>query len=249
MKSYLKERKHIAITSIEGNTGQLEQMGVKSNPRKWSDEEVESLKQSLTDSRWMMEIKPLIVYPYGDKYVVIGGNMRLHCAQQLGIEELDCVVLKDETPSDCLNELIIKDNTTHGEWDWDALQRDWNDLPLGDWGLGDLSDEGTEERSVKETERLSSLEYHTMYYEPVEQPNVDLRKCVDMSKYEKKIAVIENSTLSQEQKETMKLFAYRFMKIDFEMVANYYAFKATEEEREVMERLRLVLIDNGGGLR
>ena len=35
------------------------------------------------------------------------------------------------------------------------------------------------------------------------------------------------------------------MQIDFESVANYYYFNANEEEKKAMERLRLVLTDNG----
>lgn len=49
--------------------------------------------------------------------------------------------------------------------------------------------------------------------------------------------------LSAEQKSVLKLFAYRFIKIDFESVANYYAFNATPQEQEAIERLRLVLVD------
>ena len=51
--------------------------------------------------------------------------------------------------------------------------------------------------------------------------------------------------LTDKQREVLKLFAYRFIKIDFESVANYYAFNATEEEKKAIERLRLVLVDNG----
>ena len=41
----------------------------------------------------------------------------------------------------------------------------------------------------------------------------------------------------------MKLLAYRFIKIDFESIANYYAFNASDEEKKVIERLRCVLVD------
>ena len=46
-------------------------------------------------------------------------------------------------------------------------------------------------------------------------------------------------------KTVLKWFAYRFIKIDFESVANYYAFNASESEQKIMERLRLVLVDGG----
>lgn len=45
----------------------------------------------------------------------------------------------------------------------------------------------------------------------------------------------------------LKWFAYRFIKIDFETVANYYFECESEEEKKVIERLRLVLTDNGVG--
>lgn len=43
----------------------------------------------------------------------------------------------------------------------------------------------------------------------------------------------------------MRLFAYRFLKIDFEAVADYYAHQASEEERRILSRLRTVLLDAG----
>lgn len=55
--------------------------------------------------------------------------------------------------------------------------------------------------------------------------------------------VINESNLSDEMKAVMQLLAYRFIKIDFENVANYYAFNASEEEKRIIERLRCVLVD------
>ena len=60
-----------------------------------------------------------------------------------------------------------------------------------------------------------------------------------------KVAALDEYELTEEQKGVLKLFAYRFIKIDFERVANYYAFNATDEEKKAIERLRLVLVDNG----
>lgn len=51
--------------------------------------------------------------------------------------------------------------------------------------------------------------------------------------------------LPDETKSILRVFAYRFIKIDFESIANYYAFKATENEKKAIERLRLVLVDGG----
>lgn len=141
---------------------------------------------------------------------------------------------------------IIKDNVPFGEWDWELLEADW-DLPmLEEWGLTRETLEDVEEQArMTATERLSELEFTGMYYEPQEVPNLKLEECIDDEKFGEKIKVIEESQLSDEQKQVMKWFAYRFLKINFEAVANYYAFCATEEEKRVMERLRMVLVDGG----
>lgn len=87
------------------------------------------------------------------------------------------------------------------------------------------------------------MKFTDCYYTPVDIPNVTLSDCVNLDLYKKKVEVIESSELPSDVKQTMKMFAYRFIKIDFESVANYYAFKATDEEKRVIERLRCVLVD------
>jgi len=133
-------------------------------------------------------------------------------------------------------EFIIKDNAHWGsEWDFDLLE-EWK-VDLEDWGI--------ETEDTRETAKLSELKFESIYYTPVEIPNISLKDCINTDKFDAKIKIIEDSDLSDEQKEIMKLFAYRFIKIDFESVANYYYFNANDEEKKVMERLRLVLCDSG----
>ena len=84
-----------------------------------------------------------------------------------------------------------------------------------------------------------------MYYEPEKKPNIKLKDCINTDKFDLKIQALNEYNLTEEQKETLRLFAYRFIKIDFESVANYYYFNASEDEQKAMERLRLVLTDNG----
>ena len=89
------------------------------------------------------------------------------------------------------------------------------------------------------------MKFESIYYEPEEIPNINLSDCIDTEKFDAKIEAIENSDISDEKKNVLKMFAYRFIKIDFENVANYYFFNADEEEQKIMERLRLVLCDAG----
>lgn len=103
----------------------------------------------------------------------------------------------------------------------------------------------TSGKKLSQTAVLSGLNYEPLYYEPKEIPNFKLVDCLDFSKFNAKVKALDEYDLTEEQKNVLKFFAYRFIKIDFEAVANYYSFCATEEEQKAIERLRLVLVDNG----
>lgn len=144
-------------------------------------------------------------------------------------------------------QFIIKDNNSFGEWDFAQLQENWDTSSLAEWGLDFPDDWKPKKGNVKisETEKLSEVEYEGIYYIPKNAPKLKLKDCINLEKFNAKVKALDGYNLTPKQKETLKLFAYRFIKIDFEAVANYYAYNATEEEKKAMERLRLVLIDNG----
>lgn len=160
----------------------------------------------------------------------------------------------DLTEDEC-KQFMIKDNVSVGDWDWAQLDS-WDTEQLKTWGLdtelpdfGNSGDENwgganpTQKRTITETEKLSEVKFVDAYYQPKEQPDITLRECIDTELFEKKIAFVNSLSLSDEMKEVMRLLAYRFIRIDFESVANYYAFNATEEEKRAIERLRCVLVD------
>lgn len=157
------------------------------------------------------------------------------------------IVKASELSDEEKRQFVIKDNVGFGDWDIEALEKDWEMSLLEEWGLDDLEELFADAETPEETEtaKLSDLVFTGMYYEPEEEPYLKLEQCVDREKFDAKIKVIEESRLSDKQKEVMKLFAYRFLKINFEGVANYYAFNASEEEKRVIERLRMVLVDGG----
>jgi site-specific DNA-methyltransferase (adenine-specific) len=68
------------------------------------------------------------------KYVVLGGNMRLKAAQEVGLKELPIVLANDWTQEQ-RDEFLIKDNVGFGEWDWDQLANEWDAGKLDEWGL------------------------------------------------------------------------------------------------------------------
>jgi ParB-like chromosome segregation protein Spo0J len=116
-----------------GNTGQIE--GLPKNPRIIRDEKFAKLKKSIEDDPEMLELRELLVYPHGDRYVVIGGNMRLRAMIECGHREAPCKVLDKSTPVAKLRAYATKDNVPFGEFDWDALANEWDAAELSDWGL------------------------------------------------------------------------------------------------------------------
>lgn len=131
---------NIKVTKLAANTGQV--AGLPTNPRQWTAKDVERLARSLDETPELFDARPCLVYPYGDRFVVLGGNMRLAAAKHNGAKEVPCIVFPADTPADKLREIVVKDNGAFGAWDFDALANEWDDLPLVDWGVPVWEDSG-----------------------------------------------------------------------------------------------------------
>lgn len=115
------------------NTGQIP--GLPANPRYMIESDGENLEKSINEDPEFLHVRPLIVVPYAGKYVVIGGNMRLQKCIALGIKQVPCFIINQNTPVEKLKRLLIKDNANYGKWDWDMIANEWDDEPLTDWGV------------------------------------------------------------------------------------------------------------------
>lgn len=103
------------------------------NPRKITQEQLETLKQSIERNKDYFEARPLILSNRTGELVVIAGNQRYEACKQLGIEECPTVLLEGLT-EEREKEIIIRDNVSNGEWDEELLQ-EWNPEDLEDWGV------------------------------------------------------------------------------------------------------------------
>lgn len=127
------ETKRIKLTDLVLNEGQV--AGLPTNPRSWTKKELDKLKKSLQETPELLEARGILVYPWEGKYLVLGGNMRLSALKALKAKDAPCIVFPEDTPIDKLKEVVIKDNGSFGEWDFDQLANEWGDLPLTDWGV------------------------------------------------------------------------------------------------------------------
>jgi len=105
------------------------------NPRVIKDDRFKKLCTSLTEFPEMLLKRPLVCFTDTDgKVVVLGGNMRLKAAGEIGIKKLP-VILADDWTEEQKARFLISDNVGFGDWNWDELQADWDVQQLEEWGL------------------------------------------------------------------------------------------------------------------
>ena len=104
------------------------------NPRTATKEDIEKLKNSITELPKMMKLRPIVV----DKNnVIVGGNQRYHALQALGKTEIpdEWVARADDFTEEELKRFVVQDNVSSGSWDWDILANQYELEDLEAWGL------------------------------------------------------------------------------------------------------------------
>jgi len=128
------------------------------NPRLIKDNKFKKLVQSIKEFPGMLEKRPLVCFTDVDgKFVVLGGNMRLKAAQEIGLKELP-IVLADDWTLEQRDEFLIKDNVGFGEWEWDNLANEWDAELLDKWGL-DLPINFDEIKETKDIPDIGEIEF------------------------------------------------------------------------------------------
>ena len=121
------ETKQLPISQVFPNIGQVK--GLPKNPRFIRDEKYKKLVQSIKDDPEMLELRELIVYDTDDPslgYVVVGGNMRYRAMKELGYKEVPAKVLHPGFPLEKMRRIILKDNSSFGETDFQLLIDEWS---------------------------------------------------------------------------------------------------------------------------
>lgn len=123
-----------------------------SNPRAIRENKMADLMRSIQEDPELMQARPLIV---NKNWEVIAGNQRLRACVRLGWEEVPCIVVDwDEQKQ---RRVMVKDNISAGEWDWDTLANEWEAEELQEWGL-DIPFESEPEDEPKEPKQCKHCE-------------------------------------------------------------------------------------------
>ena len=101
------------------------------NPRKISKEKLEALQDKIQRLGFHNPIK------VDENLTVLGGNQRLKALLKIAGKDLEVPVMFPNRPltKEEKDEIIITDNVSDGEWDWDILTKEWSKELTESWGL------------------------------------------------------------------------------------------------------------------
>ena len=135
------ETKIVSISQIKLNPN---------NPRKISQEKLDSLIKSLVDFPEMLEVREIVV---DETMTILGGNQRLLALKKTGAKKCMAKIVT-HLSLEQKREFMIKDNASWGSWDFDVLGSLWKGDPLEEWGLSDQMDSisGSIKESLKQEE-------------------------------------------------------------------------------------------------
>ena len=104
------------------------------NPRIIRDKQFKTLCDSIRDNPEYFEARPIILSNRTGELIIIAGNQRYEAAKALKLKEVPTYLIEGLTESK-EREIVIRDNISNGEFDFDILANEWSDLPLLDWGV------------------------------------------------------------------------------------------------------------------
>lgn len=118
------EAVYIELSRLKPNRGQI--VGLPKNPRFIRDAKYKKLVQSIKDDPEMLELRELIVYDSPDGYIIVGGNMRYRALSELGYTSAPCKIIPRDTAIEKVRRIVLKDNSSFGETDFDVLLNEWD---------------------------------------------------------------------------------------------------------------------------
>ena len=208
------------------------------NSRTHSDAQVAQIAASIKEFGWT---NPVLL---DGENGIIAGHGRIMAAQKLGESEVPTIELShmDENQK---RAYIIADNklALNAGWDNEMLALELADLKDAGYDLGftGFSMDEIEDLNPEETENTYTQKVDVPTYEPSgDKP--DIAELFDDSHAFNLIEKIKSSKLPQAEKDFLMLTAGRHVKLNFQLIADYYAH-SDRVVQELMEDSALVIVD------
>ena len=211
------------------------------NPRKSDPEGLKDLIKSIEENPFYFEARPILLSDRTGELVIIGGERRSEAALKLGMKRVPTILLPGLT-EEKEDEIMVLDNTHAGVWDEAKLREisaKWSVDKVQHWGV-----KKSMLRPEKDgyTRNMVRPKISDFIYEPKgEKPFIE--ECIDTTEMDAVLERLEKRKgLTKEERRVFEICAYRFCKIDFSKMAEYYA-QSEAPAQSAMEDNFLVLVD------
>lgn len=104
------------------------------NPRVIKDKDFTILCESIRNNPEYFNARPIILSDRTGELIIIAGNQRYEAAKHLNLDSVPTYLLSNLT-EDQEKEIIIRDNVSNGEWNFDLLANEWDASLLMEWGI------------------------------------------------------------------------------------------------------------------
>lgn len=184
------------------------------NPRKISKEKLERLQDKIQRLGFHNPVKT------DENLNVLGGNQRLKALLKIAGKDLEIPVMYPTRPLTQAekDEIVITDNISDGEWDWDILTADWDKALTTSWGLDWGEVETAAEETPQELSEKYTLKITTPIYE-VKGDKPDISELVDVVKTNAIIDEINAADgIPEEVKGFLRIAAARLYRFNYEKI-------------------------------
>lgn len=209
------------------------------NAKLHPQEQIEQIKKSILE---FGNNDPIAI---DENNIIIEGHGRYEALKQLDYKEVECIKLSHLTEEQKKAYILVHNKLTMNTgFDLDILNEELEqieNIDMGDFDfdLGlDVDFDISEDEDVddKYTQKVDIPQYQMTG----ELPNII--ELVDKNKLEELINDINKSNVNEEQKEFLRMSAYRHLTFNYSKIAEYYAHQ-NKEMQELMEKSALVIID------
>lgn len=217
----------------------------KNNAKIHTREQIEEIKNSIR--KFGMK-DPIGIW--GKKNIIVEGHGRLIACKELGMTEVPVIRLDDLSDEDRRAYMLVHNqlNMITG-FDEVKLNEGLDDITfdMSGFGFGDIKLKTNEENYIDDED--SESEEDNPYTQKIDIPQYQItgecpkiNELYDTKKVEELTKIVNNSKVTEEQKEFLNAAITRFFKFDFKNIAEYYAHQNSEMQG-LMEKLALVIID------
>ena len=208
------------------------------NAKRHTNEQIDAVEASIREFGFR---NPVLAWHNDDgSPEIVAGHARCIAAKNLGMQEVPVIFVDDLSDAQRRALTLVDNQTTMMTgWDTDALSYELdviaNDFDMSDFGF----DVSSPDDDKVYTDKVKGLIYEPSGIEPSLSELCDTRER-DALKDE-----VERADVSDHEREFLRRACERFTRFRYDKIADYYAV-ASDDMREVMETLKLVIVDRGG---